>query len=95
MKSNQKSSQQRGFFALTALALQNGQNQGCNYFALLRSLTSPGFSKNLLCPAAAQSTIVLPAFARSLSADGGKKESLLQYVCHAERSEASIKRYAF
>jgi hypothetical protein len=74
-KTTNKSSQQKCFFALVAVALQTGQNQGCNYFALLRSLISLRFSKNLLCPAAAQATIVLPAFARSLSADGKKKRN--------------------
>jgi hypothetical protein len=29
MKSNQKSSQQKCFFALMAFALQSGQNHGC------------------------------------------------------------------
>jgi hypothetical protein len=33
MKSNQKSSQQKCFFALRASALQNAQNLGWNYFA--------------------------------------------------------------
>jgi hypothetical protein len=55
------------------LSGQTGQNQGSNYFALLRSRVSLHFSKNLLCPAAAQTNIVLPAFARSLSVDGKKK----------------------
>jgi hypothetical protein len=69
-----KSSQQKCFFALIAFALQIRQNQGCNYFAPLRSRVSLRFSKNLLCPASAQATIVLPAFARSLTADKkGKK----------------------
>jgi hypothetical protein len=56
-----------------AFTLQISQNQGCNYFAQLRSLISPRFSKNLLCPATAPPTIVLPAFVRSLSADGEEK----------------------
>ncbi|MGN8071200.1 hypothetical protein [Mucilaginibacter sp. 22184] len=77
-----------------AFTLQTGQNQGCNYFAPLRSLIFLRFSKNLLCPASAQATIVLPAFARSCSVDGEEEGWFLQYVCHAERSEASIKRYA-
>jgi hypothetical protein len=36
-KVTKKSSQQIGFFAAQAFALQIGQNHGCNYFALLRS----------------------------------------------------------
>jgi len=32
IKSNQKSSQAKGFFALLAFALQNGQNRGWNLF---------------------------------------------------------------
>jgi hypothetical protein len=39
IKSNQKSSRQRCFFALKAFALQNGQNLGRDYFAL--TLISP------------------------------------------------------
>jgi hypothetical protein len=61
-------------------AQQTRQNQGCNYFALLRSLISFCFSKNLLCPAAAPPTIVLPAFARSCSADG--KEEITNSLNH-------------
>jgi hypothetical protein len=34
IKSNQKSSQQKCFFAAQAFALQNGQNRGWDYFAL-------------------------------------------------------------
>jgi hypothetical protein len=42
---------------------------GCNYFAL--SLSSPlASAKTCYAPAAAQAIIVLPAFARSLPADG-------------------------
>jgi hypothetical protein len=73
-----------------AFALQTRQNQGCNYFAPLRSHISQRFSKNLLCPTTAQATIVLPAFARSCSADGKKKILLYKEVCHSERSEESI-----
>ncbi|NHA04593.1 hypothetical protein G7092_12340 [Mucilaginibacter sp. HC2] len=58
---------------LMAFTLQSGQNLGRNYFAPLRSRNPLRFSKNLLCPASAQATIVLPAFARSLSADGRRK----------------------
>ncbi|WP_184545055.1 hypothetical protein [Mucilaginibacter sp. FT3.2] len=36
MKSNQKSSRQKGFFAAQAFALQSWQNLGWNYFALTR-----------------------------------------------------------
>jgi hypothetical protein len=72
IQSNQKSSQQKCFFALGAFALQNGQNLGWNYFA--PSHLSPRACKNFLCPAAAQPRIVLPVFARSCSADGfGKR----------------------
>jgi len=41
-----------------AIAPQTGQNLGCNYFALFARFLP--FCKNLLCPAAAPSTIVLP-----------------------------------
>jgi hypothetical protein len=46
---------------------------GCNYFALLRSHFSNASAKICYAPAAAQSTIVLPAFARSFPADGEEK----------------------
>jgi hypothetical protein len=81
IQSNQKSSQQKCFFALKASALQIRQNQGCKQLPHLVR-TGPCFSKYLLCPAAAQATIVLPDFARSLSADGEKIEVLKSYrIC--------------
>ncbi|NOW93400.1 hypothetical protein FHW89_000047 [Mucilaginibacter sp. SG564] len=77
-KSNQKGFSRNASLPHIAFTRQIGQNQGCNYFAQLRSYISPRFSKNLLCPAAAPPTIVLPAFARSLSADGEGLQSLIQ-----------------
>jgi hypothetical protein len=76
IKSNQKSSQQKCFFALKAFALQTGQNLGWNYFAL--TLLAP-CRKNFLCPATAQPRIVLAVFARSCSADGEAKKRLESY----------------
>jgi hypothetical protein len=71
IQSNQKSSQQKCFFAARAIALQNGQNLGWNYFAPARFI--PRACKNFLCPAAALPTIVLAVFARSCSADTSGK----------------------
>jgi len=68
-KSNQKGFSRNASLPHLAFARQIRQNQGCNYFVLLRSYNLR-FSKNLLCPATAQATIVLPALARSCSADG-------------------------
>jgi hypothetical protein len=48
MKSNQKSSQQRGFFAAQAFALQIDQNHGLQLFA--PNFRSPTLLQNLLCP---------------------------------------------
>jgi hypothetical protein len=69
-KVTKKSSQQIGFFAAQAFALQIGQNHGCNYFALLRSHFPDASAKTCYASAAAQASIVLPAFTRSLPADG-------------------------
>ncbi|SDP94332.1 hypothetical protein SAMN05428975_3906 [Mucilaginibacter sp. OK268] len=59
----------------TAFALQTGQNHGLQLFALLRS-RKPCFCKTCYALAAAQATIVLPAFVRSLSADGEKEKNM-------------------
>jgi len=50
MKSNQKSSHQRGFFALLASALQIKQNHGLQLFCATSFPHFHRFSKNLLCP---------------------------------------------
>ncbi|WEA00831.1 hypothetical protein [Mucilaginibacter sp. SJ] len=49
-KKNQKSSQQIGFFAAQAFALQTGQNHGLQLFCPASPALSPCFCKNLLCP---------------------------------------------
>ena len=68
-KVSKKSSQQIGSFAAQAFAPQIGQNHGCNYFALLRT-RSPLLLQKLAMPLPAlKANIVLPAFARSLTAD--------------------------
>jgi hypothetical protein len=67
MKSNQKSSQQKCFFALKASALQNAQNLGWNYFALARLPHAHAKTSYALQPH--NPHIVLPVFARSCSAD--------------------------
>jgi hypothetical protein len=48
IKSNQKSSQQKCFFALMASALQNRQNLGWNYFAL--TLLTPAAKTSYALP---------------------------------------------
>jgi hypothetical protein len=57
IKSNQKSSQQKCFFALKASALQNRQNLGWDYFALALIFPAaktpyalPPHSPALFCP---------------------------------------------
>jgi hypothetical protein len=58
IQSNQKSSQQKCFFAALAFALQNGQNLGWNYFAPVRfphahaktSYALPSHNPALFCP---------------------------------------------
>jgi len=60
-----------------AFALQIRQNLGCYIFTLLSLRTKPlRFCKNLLCPATLKATIVLPAFTRSCSTDGGLTQTL-------------------
>jgi len=83
-KKNKKSSQQIGFFAAQAFALQIGQNHGLQKLAPLRSLIVQPFCKYLLCPCSRTSRHVLPIFVRSLPADGnffidvkGKNEASL------------------
>ncbi|WP_377021477.1 hypothetical protein [Mucilaginibacter angelicae] len=55
------------------LPCKPGRTTGCNYFALLRSHFPNASAKTCYAPAAAQATIVLPAFARSFPADGEEK----------------------
>jgi hypothetical protein len=55
-----------------AFAPQTGQNHGLESFAPLRSLIVPRFCKISYALASLKATIVLPAFARSCFADGGK-----------------------
>jgi len=54
------------------------------------SLASARFAN---APPTAQATIVLPAFVRSCSADGGIY--IVQLICHAERSEVSAAQQAY
>jgi hypothetical protein len=61
-----------------AFALQTGQNRGCNYFALLRTRFPNASAKTCYALPALKATIVLPDFARSLSADG----NILHLLCH-------------
>jgi hypothetical protein len=76
-KVTKKSSQQGGFFAAQALPCKAGRTMGCNYFALLRALF-PALLQKLAMPLQPHmATIVLPAFARSLPADGEGKETRL------------------
>jgi hypothetical protein len=49
-KVTKKSSQQGGFFALKAFALQTGQNHGLQLFCPAALALSSRFCKNLLCP---------------------------------------------
>jgi hypothetical protein len=49
-KVTKKSSQQIGFFAAQAFALQTGQNHGLQLFCPAALALSPRFCKNLLCP---------------------------------------------
>jgi hypothetical protein len=81
IKSNQKSSQQKCFFAALpvfmpiaeAFALQIVQNHGLQLFCPASPLFPPLLQKLAMPFATAQATIVLPAFARNLSADGDRK----------------------
>jgi hypothetical protein len=68
-KSNKKCFQQKGFFAARAFALQIGQNHGLGKFAPCCATPTPRFSKNSRCPSRRTAHHVLPAFARSCSAD--------------------------
>ena len=83
-KSTQKGCHQKCFFAHKAFTPQSGQNHG------LLNLTSTAFAHSLTsirfanAPATAQSTIVLPAFARSLSAAGEKKSKIKKLVISNE-----------
>ncbi|RAV54035.1 hypothetical protein DIU36_22130 [Mucilaginibacter rubeus] len=80
-KVTKKSSQQIGFFTAPAsahafvwpLPCKPGITTGCNYFAPLRPRLANTSAKTCYAPATAQATIVLPAFARSLPADGEGK----------------------
>jgi hypothetical protein len=68
--------QQIGFFAAQAFALQTGQNHGLQLFC---SAALPMLLQKLAMPIPAhKATIVLPAFTRSLPADG----NTLHLLCH-------------
>ena len=73
IQSNQRSSQQRGFFTHKAFALQINQNHGLQYFYPTSFALFLRFSKNLLCPCNHTGYHVLLDFVRSLSADGKRK----------------------
>ena len=69
-KVTKRSSQQKCFFAAPGLARKSVRTTGCNYFAQLRTHNSTSSAKTCYAPSTAQAIIVLPAFARSCSADG-------------------------
>ncbi|NHA04998.1 hypothetical protein G7092_14400 [Mucilaginibacter sp. HC2] len=73
MKSNQKSSQHKCFFARKAFTLQSRQNHGLLNLTPTSFAHSHASARFANAPAAAPPVIVLPAFARSCSADGKKK----------------------
>jgi hypothetical protein len=83
IKSNQKSSQQKCFFAARGLSPANRAEPRAAkpYLYFVRSIShaSARFANALT---AAQATIVLPAFARSCSADG-EKNSCAQSIIHS------------
>jgi hypothetical protein len=76
-KVSKKSSQQIGFFAHKAFALQIGQNHGCNYFAPLRTRFPNASAKTCYALPELKAGTVLPAFTRSLPADG----NILYLLC--------------
>jgi len=69
-KGPKKSSQQKGFFALGAFALQIRQNLGCNLFAVTPYHLQTLYAKICYALSPLQAHIVLPDFGRSLSVDG-------------------------
>jgi hypothetical protein len=78
-KVSKKSSQQIGFFAAQAFALQRGQNHGLQLFCPAALALSPSLLQKLAMPLPTlKATIVLPAFTRSLPADG----NILYLSCH-------------
>jgi hypothetical protein len=64
IQSNQKSSQQKGFFAALGFCAAKLAKPRLESIALLRSLLPPASAK-VPMPCRPQATIVLPAFARS------------------------------
>jgi len=71
-KVTKKASAERLLCRTGPLLCKSDRTTDCNYFALLRSLVSRASAKTCYVPTAAQATIVLSDFARSLSADGGE-----------------------
>ncbi|WP_162276909.1 hypothetical protein [Mucilaginibacter pedocola] len=67
IKSNQKSRQQKCFFAHHP-PLQSGQNHGLGKFAPCCAAHVLRFSKHSLCPCSRTTHHVLPAFSRSFPA---------------------------
>jgi len=74
MNAVNNSSRQKGFFAAHGLCPANRAEPRLESFALLRSLIAPRFSKISYALATLKATIVLPAFALSCFADGGKEK---------------------
>jgi hypothetical protein len=91
MESNQRSSQQRGFFAAHGLYPANQVKPRAAIFCPAIAPACPRFSKSCYAPAAAQATIVLPDFARSLSADAFR---IQQTYCKKKRAKACRKTRA-
>jgi len=74
IKSNQKSSQQKCFFVAQGLCpAKRAEPRAAKPYLHLRSLIILASGKVRNALAAAPATIVLPAFGRSLSADGERK----------------------
>ncbi|WP_221283380.1 hypothetical protein [Mucilaginibacter lappiensis] len=73
MKSNQKSSHQKCFFAAQGLCPANRTEPGLQLFCPTLFALFPTLQQKLANAPATQASIVLPAFARSCSADGKKK----------------------
>jgi len=78
IQSNQRSSQQTGFFAAQGLCPASWQNHGLQNLAATSFAHGSRFRQVLLCPSAALPIIVLPAFAQSFFADRRGKEEYRQ-----------------
>ncbi|MBB5394112.1 hypothetical protein [Mucilaginibacter sp. AK015] len=94
IQSNQKSSQQKGFFAHKAFTPQSRQNHGLQNLAPTSFAPRPCASGKYCYALPPAAHIVLPAFVRSCFADERKNKPSLRAIAWQSSIETSAARKA-